>query len=320
MVLELPRSETFDYDGAYTAPRGGKIIVIMNPKSGRDDEDQVKTALSAYLDELPDGELRLVGADPIEKMAKDAVAENAATVIAVGGDGTISAVAEALAGSGTTLGVIPAGTFNYFARGLGIPEDLHGAIDVLRTGTARPAAFGRINGRLFLNNCSIGIYSMIRRQREEIYRRFGRSRAAAYWSVITAMLRLYRRMRLTITVDGTRHEMKSALVFVANSDYQIEEFGLEGSDALKHGNLAVYVSRDRGRWHMIKQAVRLVVTGMRKGRDFELFTGRDITIETDKPFRHVVRDGEIARMKAPFTISRDDTDLQVIVPSRDHAR
>ncbi|WP_425050357.1 diacylglycerol/lipid kinase family protein [Psychromarinibacter sp. S121] len=288
----------------------------MNPKSGRDDEDQVSAALKAYLDSLPDGELRLVGSRSIQQMAQDAVDENAATVIAVGGDGTISAVAETLAGTDTTMGVIPAGTFNYFARGLGIPEDLDGAIDVLRTGTPQPAAFGRINGRLFLNNCSIGIYSMIRRQREEIYRRFGRSRAAAYWSVITAMLRLYRRMRLTVTVDGVRHELKSALVFVANSDYQIEEFGLEGSDAVKNGRLAVYVSRDRGRWHMIKQAVRLVVTGMRKGRDFELFTGSDITIETDKPFRHVVRDGEIARMKAPFTITRNDTALQVIAPAR----
>ncbi len=81
-----------------------------------------------------------------------------ATVVVAGGDGTIGFVARALAGTARTLGILPLGTFNNFARGLGIPTDLRRAIAVVRAGTTRPVTLGRVNGRYFLEAAAIGIF------------------------------------------------------------------------------------------------------------------------------------------------------------------
>lgn len=294
----------------------GHTVVIVNPGSGRDDSDALVAALARFFDQSgTKGDMRLVGKDDdIADMARQALDEGATTIVAVGGDGTISTVAEVLAGTDARLGIIPAGTFNYFARGLGVPEDADEAMRAICEGVVRPITLGRINGRVFLNNASVGIYSRIRRQREETYRRFGRSRLAAYWSVLAAMIRIYRPMRLRLTVDGEEKRLKSSLVFVANSAFQIEQFGMDGADAVREGKLAVYVSRDTGRWQLIKQAVRLALNGIQRGRDFDLITGQDITLETRRPWHHVVRDGELARLRGPFRFESDPDALNVIVP------
>lgn len=318
--MQVPRAETFT----------ARTIAIVNPYSGNDDKDRTLRAIRAWFaDPAHPGEVREVRsgediADAARRAATRTATENRAgeqpdaqgtTIIAVGGDGTISTVAEALAGTGAALGVVPAGTFNYFARGLGIPEDVDAALDAIASGTARPVDLGRINGRVFLNNASIGIYSRIRRQRERTYRRFGRSRVAAYWSVLRAMLQVYRPMKLRLTVDGQSRDLRSSLVFVCASAYQIEQFGMEGAEAIRDGKLAVFISRDRGRWQLIAQAIRLALHGMQKGRDFELVTGHDITLETARRHQHIVRDGETGRMRGPFRITLDKGALDVVMPA-----
>ena len=81
-----------------------------------------------------------------------------ATVVVAGGDGTVGSVARALAGSRRKLAIVPLGTYNNFARGLGIPEDLDEAIAVVRAGRTRPVTLGLINGRPFLEAAAIGMF------------------------------------------------------------------------------------------------------------------------------------------------------------------
>lgn len=80
------------------------------------------------------------------------------TVVACGGDGTVAAVARALAGTGHAFGILPMGTFNNFARSLDLPDDLERAIEVVKTGVARPVTLGRVNGREFLEAAAIGFF------------------------------------------------------------------------------------------------------------------------------------------------------------------
>ncbi len=81
-----------------------------------------------------------------------------ATVVVAGGDGTVGFAARALAGSSHRLGILSLGTYNNFARGLGMPEDVDKAISVIRAGKSRPATLGRINGRPFLEAAAIGMF------------------------------------------------------------------------------------------------------------------------------------------------------------------
>ena len=83
-------------------------------------------------------------------------------VVAAGGDGTVSAVASAVAGSEAVLGVLPLGTLNHFAKDAGIPLELEEAVRNISTGRAVKVDIGDVNGRAFINNISLGLYPVIR--------------------------------------------------------------------------------------------------------------------------------------------------------------
>ena len=117
------------------------------------------------------------GASLIET-AQRAVSEGMRTVIAGGGDGTLSAVASALAGTDTSFRVLPLGTLNHFAKDLHIPLDLESAIRTIAEGHTTWVDTGEINGRLFLNNSSLGLYPDTVRERQRQQKRLCRGQMA----------------------------------------------------------------------------------------------------------------------------------------------
>ncbi len=299
------------------------VCVIANPGSGRRD----KALFDTIQDELSRApgrhDLRVVedGADPVA-IARQAIEDDFDTLVAAGGDGTIGAVTSALFQAHQDsqaiphLAIIPLGTFNYVARSLDLPlDDPAAATRVALTGAPRPLAIGDINGQVFLNNASLGAYPAILDQREDIYRRFGRSRVAAYWSVVRALMTLGRPLSLKIDVDGQQIRRKSPLAFIANSAYQLEQFDLPGADAIRDHHFAVFVSPDTGRYRMILSALRLAGRTARLGRDMELVTGRSVTIWTRQKSRLIARDGEKETMKGPFRFCLHSDIIQVITPS-----
>src|SRR5476649_731552 len=108
--------------------------------------------------------------------AKRALARGVDAVVAGGGDGTINAVASVLAGSSVALGVLPLGTLNHFAKDLNIPLDLDQAIATIARGTTAQVDVGDVNGRIFVNNSSLGLYPHIVRARDQQQRRLGRGK------------------------------------------------------------------------------------------------------------------------------------------------
>lgn len=117
-------------------------------------------------------------------------------VAACGGDGTVHEVAGALAGSGCALGVVPVGNGNDTAKSLGVPVNLHAALDLLRSGEIRRVDLGSCNGRHFVNTLGFGFDGQVARMVRE---RGGGGR----WAYIAAALRtcfLHRRM--TCEIDG----------------------------------------------------------------------------------------------------------------------
>ena len=87
--------------------------------------------------------------------------------MAAGGDGTINSVASAVVGSEKSLGVLPFGTMNHFAKDLHIPLDLEGAVNTIVAGHKTKVDVGEVNGRIFLNNSSLGLYPSIVRERQK---------------------------------------------------------------------------------------------------------------------------------------------------------
>ncbi|MCK0167956.1 diacylglycerol kinase [Jannaschia sp. S6380] len=311
--MNMQRSERV----AATTAAAPDICVILNPGSGRR-KRQARRALRSAMDRHPGRfALRIVRRGrKLPDVAERVAAEGFRVLVAAGGDGTVGAMATVAHRHGLILGVIPMGTFNFFARGLGLPEDLDAAIDLLVAGPTRKVSPGEVNGALFLNNASLGLYPAILAQREGTYRRWGRSRLAAHWSVIVTFTRFHRPLSLRVTIDGREVRRRTPLAFVARSAYQLRTFGLAGEADADADRFALFLAPDTSRWGLFLFAVRLAWRSMKPGRDFDYFTGSRIDIETDSPRRLVARDGERAKMRSPFRFRVLRDGLTVIAPER----
>lgn len=279
-----------------------EFVVAFNPGSGSDGDGATPEAIERLFADRGRSARAVVveGRGSFENAVSEAVSSGASCVVAAGGDGTISGTVNAMVGSGLDLGVLPGGTFNYFARRFGIPADLGEAVDVICQGRTREIDLGEVNGRVFINNASLGLYPSVLEQREQTYRRWGRSRIAAYWSVLVTMATVYRPMSMRISVDGKVQREKSPTVFVSVSDFQLEKFGIAGGEAIRNGEFAVLLAPDCGRFQLVWKALKVALRGVTRGRDFSLLTGRDIVVETRQSPRLVARDGERERLPGPY--------------------
>ncbi|GGG79852.1 diacylglycerol kinase [Salipiger pallidus] len=295
-----------------------RMCVILNERSGDHAEGESRRdRMQRLMAEAGiDAEVVSPGkVDDLVATSRDALRRTGAgMLVAAGGDGTIAAVAAAAHDEGVPMSVIPQGTFNYFARGLGIPEEMEGAIEAMAGGRFIEMPLGEVNGEVFLNNSSLGIYPLILQRREGIYRRWGRSRVAAYWSVLLALFGFRRPLRLRMTIDGTQHTLRTAMVFVGSSAYQLDLFKLDGADAVRNGGFAIFTSKGQSSMDLVRTALKLAGGAARKGEDYEFWTGRDIRIEMKRKRALVARDGEKSLMQPPIHIRMRDLPLRVLVP------
>jgi diacylglycerol kinase family enzyme len=237
-------------------------------------------------------------------------------VIAGGGDGTINAVAGELVGTGKRLGVLPLGTFNYFAREMGVPTDLEAAFRTCFEGEARSVTVGEVNGRMFLNNASIGLYPVILAVREQTYRRWGRTRLIAYWSVLIAMLRLRLNMKLTITSDGERRTIRTPLLFVARNATQLEEFRVPGVRCVSEDGFSVYALRSLGKLGLLRAAWHALTGKLEPEYDFDMVCTSAMRVESRRMLRTVAFDGERVKMLAPIEFRVRQAAFSVLVPKK----
>ncbi|KKL56822.1 hypothetical protein LCGC14_2241570 [marine sediment metagenome] len=298
-----------------------RICILLNPGSGHQGKAELVAEIEAFA-ARHDARVTLRkfehGSSPATA-AQRAVDDGFGTVVAAGGDGTICAVAGVLHGhTDIRMGILPMGTFNYFARGLGVPLDLNDAFDLLLNGTPQPMPVAEVNGELFLNNASLGVYPSILARREGIYKRWGRSQLAAYWSVVLTIMGFRKSRTLKVTIDGVQHRRRTPLIFVARSSYQLEQFDLQGADLIRDGRFAIFLAPDVGRWGLLRYAILLMGRSMTRHRDFELLDGYEIDIDTHG--KHLIaRDGERTKMRAPIRFRFRDKPLLVITPERQNA-
>lgn len=295
----------------------GPVVVLANAGSGKKAAARIEALLQPLRDSGLEVTVRLIrDGRHLPDEARQARNGGYATVIAAGGDGTICSVATELAGSGIAMGIIPLGTFNFFARSLGLPNEPGPALAALMTGGLREVSAGEVNGKLFLNNASLGLYPALLESREAAYARFGRSRLSAYWSALRTLATYDRPSRLRVTVDGKTNHHRSPVVFVAHNAYQLEQYGMQdGVELIRQGKLAIYIAPELRRWQVLGFALRMFLRTARPYRDFTLEAGTELVIETRARRRTIARDGERDRMAAPFTFRRLPGALKVIVPA-----
>ncbi|MEO7009675.1 MAG: diacylglycerol kinase family protein, partial [Caldimonas sp.] len=154
------------------------ICVIVNAGSGAGHDPSLVERLRALFERAgAHAEIALArGGAELATCIETAIAQHPAVIVAGGGDGTISSVGAALVDSAIALGVLPLGTLNHFARDAGVSLDLERAVDAIVNGRPTPVDVGEVNGRIFLNNSSLGLYPDIVRDRERQQKRLGRGK------------------------------------------------------------------------------------------------------------------------------------------------
>src|ERR1017187_9841115 len=123
-----------------------RIAFVVNPISGRNKAIDMSALISQNLSNTtPYDILTWENASNFEEIRKQITSGKYSIVVAVGGDGTVNAVAKNLINTGITLGIIPRGSGNGLARSLGIPQNILKAIKRIETGTIRTIDSGMIN-------------------------------------------------------------------------------------------------------------------------------------------------------------------------------
>lgn len=299
-------------DGA----RGPIVELILNGRSGTLDKHALAGPIESFFAERglrPRVHVAASGSD-VPLLARQAAAGDAEIVVAGGGDGTIAAVAQHIAGTGKTFGIVPLGTFNYFAKNLGVPLDLNGALEVVAGAGRASVNVAEVNGQLFLNNSSIGLYPAVLVQRESTYRRFGRSQLAAYASVLLVLLQPPRLLNLTITADGHPLARRTPLLFIGINAFQMDSFGIPGGTCAADGRLTLYVTHPIGAVGLLRLAVRALVRGLYGARQFEAVCADEILIGMRRRHIRVAMDGEIRVLATPLRYRMRREALRCAVP------
>src|ERR1051325_356780 len=246
--------------------------------------------------------------------ARRALEAGPPVLVAAGGDGTLSAVADVLRGTDTALGVIPVGTMNNFAKDLGIPLDAGEAAQVIGTGRCIRVDVGEVNGRTFINNASLGIYADMVRKRERQQRRLRRSkRSAMLWAALEVLGRS-RLLDLRLEVDGRVQECRAPFVFVGNNDYAMEGFVIGTRSRLDGGLLNVYTTRRCGALGLIGLALHALFGRLRQADDFMQWSVPHLRVESPRRRLLVATDGELNSMETPLEFRIRPRSLRVIVP------
>lgn len=308
---------------ASQAARNGPLFIVFNVGSGRRDAEEEKQSIGRVLQEGGrDFEfLQCEASESIDMLARRAVEQAKArqgVVVAAGGDGTINAVANAVLGSGCPFGVLPQGTFNYFGRDNAISQDSGRAAQVLLRGCISPVQAGKVNGRLFLVNASVGLYPQILEDREAWKAQFGRSRFVAFISGMATLLQARGQLDLRIDSAGQAAFLRTPTLFVGNNRLQLVQAGIDAqhTDAVANGQLTAVAVRPIGTLALFGLLVRGVLGRLGEAENIRSFSFRRLTVTPRRMKRiKVATDGEIVWMRTPLVFEVAPEPLLLLIPS-----
>jgi YegS/Rv2252/BmrU family lipid kinase len=292
------------------------VKIIISAGAGPGDNHKAAERLAAIFEETDtdtDISIAKSGAE-VDQLARDAARGPYKIVVAAGGDGTISSVAAAIIDTDKILGVLPLGTLNHFAQDLRIPLDLEAAAQTIVDGFTTEVDVAAVNGRIFLNNSSLGLYPTIVRERQKRERLGFHKWPAFFWATIQAFRR-YPLLDVRLRVNNGLLETKTPFVFVGNNEYAMDLLNIGLRQRLDRGVLSIYLTHRTGRLRLIVLALRAVFGRLRNDRDFLALRSNEVKIQSAHKRLRVAFDGEITVMEPPLEYRVRPRALRVIVPA-----
>jgi len=277
-----------------------RAAVVVNPTKLDDDEAFRKSVRRAMDDHGWDEPLWLetTPEDPGRGQAESAVSAGADLVLACGGDGTVTACAEGVTGTGVPLAIIPMGTGNLLARNIGLPTGLDEALAVALGSVQQAVDAGRVNGTLFVVMAGLGLDAqMLDGTSEPLKKRLG---WLAY--AISAARHLGDRpIRVTVSADGgRRRRMRASMLIVGNVGWLRGGLPLLPDARPDDGMLdaVVLIAGGLTRWPVL--AADILLRRPARGRIYRIqFTKLEVTLDRDQPWE---LDGEVMGSTRQLTV------------------
>ncbi|HYK80428.1 MAG TPA: diacylglycerol kinase family protein [Micropepsaceae bacterium] len=285
--------------------------------SGEEMREMVRSALAARgiigeVEALPGDKLAEAAKRALQKAQRNEID----AVIAGGGDGTIHTVAAALAGTGVKLGILPLGTLNHFAKDLGIPMELEGAVEVIAAAHEVNIDVGEVNGIVFINNSSIGVYPYMVLDRERLRRRRGLRKWTAMGLAGLHMLRVFPVRRLRVQAEGWVDPCRTPCLFVGNNKYTLKLRALGTREKLNGGELWFYIVKHQTRLSLVWFTVLSLLGLADTEHDLRVFGAKhaDIGARKRKKRLAVALDGEVVFLRPPLHYRIRAGELRVYAP------
>ena len=291
------------------APRPAHPVLIINPKSGGGKAERFRLADECSARGIEPVLLR--PGDDLLQLARDAVAKGADVIGMAGGDGSQALVASVAAAHKIPHVVVPSGTRNHFALDLGLDRnDVVGALDGFRDAIERRIDLAEVNGRVFVNNASLGLYAKI--VQVPGYREAKLKTAADVLPELLGPDAKPFDLRFT-GPDGTSYDT-AHMILVSNNQYQLDHLGGRGTrEHLDDGVLGVVAARIGGP-EQARRFVALEAVGqVRKFPGWLEWETPRFEVGSDSPVEIGV-DGETLMMTPPLVFTVRPGALRVRIP------
>lgn len=292
--------------------------LIFNPAAGQSNPEEDLRTIWKYLE--PTFRLEIVltteESDP-NQLAKDAIAKGAEVLIASGGDGTVSAVADVVKGTGIPFGIIPRGTANAFATALGIPGDIQSACEVILAGGTRLVDAAICNGKSMILLAGIGL------EAEAVHRadREAKNTLGMLAYVIAGLEKLGEMdiFRAFIEIDGHGFDLNAIAVTIANAAPPTSVLAQgPGGLIVDDGLLDMTIITSTNQFAAINAMSELLGTALMgtatEREDVIYFRGQRIKI-TCEPAQKLAVDGELMDSPTVIELTCIPAALKVLVPA-----
>lgn len=307
------------------ASSAAPVHVVINAGSGQDDSMRVRALIEGVLQQAGHRcHMRFIdGKVSVEAAAREAVEQaqrDGGIVVAVGGDGTINAVAQQVHAAGVPMGVIAQGTFNYFSRSHGLPLEPQAALQAILDGRVEPVQVGQANGRIFLVNASVGLYPELLQDREAWKARLGRNRVVAFVAALTTLFSVQRQLHLSISHENGTADVRTLTLVAGNNPLQIGRLGLSEAAQLEQGRLVVITVAPVSTWQLLGLMLRGALGTLGDADAVRSFSTRRVDIRPRRWLSgqrriKIALDGEISWTQMPLRIEVAERPLWLIKPT-----
>jgi len=287
--------------------------MFFNPSSGAKLPPSELSAIEQSASEAGLEVVRITRELDCASLIRDRLGEGRRLFVAAGGDGTINTVIQPLIHTEAILGVIPVGTYNHFAKDLGIPLPWREALEVVMSGETKPIDAARINDRFFVNNISMGLYPELVARREEKGRDYPRWKARLYAAYAT--LQKYPHVAVTLDTEHHHEVLRTHVLMISNNTYDLSRLGIEAPrKVLEEGRLSVYWLPHVPRLALTSFVAHYLAGKVHQAPGFRSFRTSRVKIQSSKPRLHLGIDGEVVTMHGPLVITIVPQSLSVKVP------